>query len=629
MQAHDRRPPRADPPVRENAGVLEALPVTIDGRRILPALHGDNNDALHDDDAPGEAFPGGRARSRHGGDGQRAGAGLPSGSDDTLVDGRLDLRRGRSGHRKGAGVRVDFGGRRPLSRSAGTIGYSGSHTRHGRDGPALERRGRRRRPREPPGARRRARSGVAALARRARPGGSHGGLRLRRRSLCPGSRGVPLRAPDGDRRERAAAAPVSRRDARRVRARQRPVGRRGLDEKGDPPHLRWQRDDPERDAFLGLLGRGLRPRRHGLLVVARFAIDRLPAHRRRPRGRDDVHRLRAGSAAPDPAALSAHGPPQPGRPPGRRARIGRRRRLDGPAEPFLRVHRRRRLAARLQVRRGSDVEPSPDQARRLAVRSVHVAGETLSLRHGPGTRLSEGDRLRRRREDLDRLLRVGRAHAPLPLRRGRLPAKRDHAGPMVGPRGPVLRRRAQFGVGRRRRRLRLLHGHREVAAREPSLPRPPGRHRHGAPDPGRRNAPDYAFARPPLLRGYLLDRRRAALSLAPRSLRKKGRDALREQGRRTRPARADPPGVLDDSGAGRLSPAGQRPQATGLRPGEEIPRARPRVRRPRLADRAGSVGPGRALRSSARFARVRRRFLRPEERHGPQQGARGHRRGRR
>ena len=197
-------------------------------------------------------------------------------------------------------------------------------------------------------------AGVAALARRARPGGPRPST-LRRRSLAldlaasrferltrADAKSTPRLSPDGRASPSCAATTSGSSTSRRS---------------GDPPHLRRQRDDPERHAFLGLLGGGLRPRRHGLLVVARFA--------------SAIAFLRTDDPAVDVTTFTDFAPAVPRVILQRYPRTGRAEpvvRLGivdarGGADawmdrgPCLRVHRRRHLAARLQLRRGSDDEP--------------------------------------------------------------------------------------------------------------------------------------------------------------------------------------------------------------------------------------------------------------------------------
>ena len=134
-----------------------------------------------------------------------------------------------------------------------------------------------------------------------------------RRPVRPRPCGLALHAPDRDGREGDPASILAGRAEARVRPRQRPLRDGPGHEEGVTAHLRRKRHDPQRHAFLGVLGGDLRPRRYGLLVVARLEVHRLPADRRLRGRRHDVHRLRSGRAARDSPALSANRPAEPGR----------------------------------------------------------------------------------------------------------------------------------------------------------------------------------------------------------------------------------------------------------------------------------------------------------------------------
>ena len=188
----------------------------------------------------------------------------------------------------------------------------------------------------------------------------------------------------------------------------------------------------------------------------------------------------------------------------------------------------------------------------------------------------------------------GRAHAPLPLRDRRRSRERRHEGPLVRARpgsgfyGAPL----GFGVGRRGARRRLLHGDREVFRSSTTSTRSARRHRHGAHDEGRRTARDRVLPGPPFLRGHLLE---------PRHPRPRSRSTTRP-GRNARVARRQPHGRASRRLPSRRGRSLTIPAADGFalptslfKPRdfdavEEVPDPRPRVRRPRRADRPGLAG---------------------------------------
>ncbi len=71
---------------------------------------------------------------------------------------------------------------------------------------------------------------------------------------------------------------------------------------------------------------------------------------------------------------------------------------------------------------------------------------------------------------------------------------------------------------------------------------------------------------------------------------------------------------------------GEPSEAGGFQPREEVSRPHPRLRRARLSDRRGPLGPRRSLRAPSRPAGLRRGVLRSAQRRGSEQGAGGPRR---
>ena len=221
-------------------------------------------------------------------------------------------------------------------------------------------------------------AGGAAVAGRVRRGWKDRGLCARRGSLRAGPRVVAVRAADADGRGGEHSAALTGRQEGRLRARQRSLRLRSRREVRNAADVRRQRDGPEREPLLGLLGGDLRPRHGGILVVRRLVRDRVPAHGRvhgRPR---HVPEVPAGRAGDHHAALPEGGQRQPVRK--ARNRRGRQRQdgLDGPGGRGLRIHHGREVAAGQPRGRRPDDQPAADAARPVARRAGHGRRERSS-----------------------------------------------------------------------------------------------------------------------------------------------------------------------------------------------------------------------------------------------------------
>ncbi len=512
---------------------------------------------------------------------------------------------------------MDVGRHRPPSRRAETSG--GAHVRDAGSGHrrAPGDRGPCRGARQPRGGTgKRGAAEDSHLAHLARRRGPARSLRARRRSVSPRPVRFPLHASDENTGGRSQRAPLPRRPPRRLRSGQRPLGAGSRHEGRKTPDLRRRAGDPQRRPLVRLLGGDLPPRRRRLLVVGRFAGDRVSPKRRVRRRRRHVHELRARRAAGDHAALPAGRPPQSHRPSRHRRPDLRHDALDGRAASGLRVHHRPGVAARQPRHRRPDDQSRPGPARPAALRPLR---RDPADPDGSRSRVGEpeGDRLPRGRPRDPRLLRARRVDAPLPLQDGRHARRTGDARRLVRARPVrVLRRADGLGLRRRGRRVGLLHGDGEVADRAASLPRPPRRHGPEAPDAGARRPPCHVQPEPALVPRRVFEPHDTAIAFAARGRRPPAGGRLTAPDRSARAVSASELRDANDPGGRRLSAPGTRAAGARLRRLRPPSRGSPRVWRDGRPARQGRLGPQLPLRSVPRPAGLRRRVDRSPRGHG-------------
>ena len=548
-------------------------------------------------------------------------------ADAARAHGRLDL-RGRGGRdREGAEVRVDERRRRSDPRREPSAGCAHDRAGGSKDGSTDSGRRRFRRPDEPEGTFGTRCARGAGLARCARLRRGDGHLPLRRRPLRFESRGLAIRAADADRRRRDSPASLAQRTPGRLRARQRSLGARSRHEDGDPPDLGRRRHDPERHALLALLGRDLRPRRHRLLVGAGLVRDRVPAHRRVGRGR---RRSSPTSRPPFRGSSSSGIPRTGGANPTVRLGIadvsGKAIEWMEPSEvPYeyvlgvdwlpdsraVAVQTTNRAQTRLDVwrfdRAGakatrvvSDTDPALVYQKELQfadggktwIVSFEIDGHTHLFRYGA-----------------DGVRRNAITQGPWSVRGGRSYGAPQGSAFVDEANGVVY-----FTAIEKSSLESHLYRIRLDGTGMARITKEDGTHKVAF-SPDRRFYVDAYSNRnaPPSAALYDASGRRAGDARGkpdgpPRSL---------------RPGEARAP---HDPRRRRVRAPREPAEAAGLRRVEEIPGPDSRLRRARLADRAGPLGPGEPLRPAPRLARLCRGGVRSAQRDRPEQEARGPRR---